>query len=296
MDKRKAKPGAIPGSPLKGRGRPKGEDRFSLVESGPHSYSPLKELLSYLPDHVRDRILSSQLSREQGDRMNSRIRQLGTGIWSVFPMICTGDRCPYRGRCPLQTEGMAPDNESCPLEAYLMTQYMTEYMKALNVLQTDKVEMDQIGTVVMCDMIIMRIRNYMARRPDGHIDESPIGVDDSGNIILKRDISKEILIEEKYQKIKDKLLESLLATREVRAKYNIIDENDPGVKAAKLRFRAQELKSKKIKDADMEEARITAQAEFYEDVAKTMEVSQLMIDAAGPVKDNSEGLGIAEEL
>lgn len=274
----------------KGPGRPPLKSEFTIAESNDTSYPDIKDLLGYLPDHVRDRIKSTTITRDQAGRMTRQIRVLSQGIWSVFPMICSGDRCPYRGRCPLQTEGLSPTGESCPLEMYMMAQYMQDYMGALNVLQADKVEMDQVGTVVMCDMIIMRIRNYMARRPDGHIDESPVGIDDMGNIVLKRDISKEILIEEKYQKIKDKLLESLLATREVRAKYDIIDDNDPSIKAAKLRMRAQELKARRITQGNVEEAKLKAQAEFYEDMAHTMEVSQIMVDAAGPgiPEDNLE--------
>jgi len=241
-----------------------GETHFTTARA-------VKDMVHYLPEDIRSAILKHEFTRGTLSDMERAQQHVGSGIWSVFPMVCTGSECPYRGRCPLEIGQVPPLGYDCPLESYLIDKWMVEYMKSLNVYSENKAELDQVGTIVMCDLILMRIRNFMSRRPDGHIDESAIGIDNNGNVILKREISKEILIEEKYAKIKSKLLEELLATRESRAKYDVVDDNDPSVKAAKLRMRAQEVKSTLQARAEVKSEKLLQKAEFYESIAGDIE-------------------------
>jgi hypothetical protein len=242
------------------------KDYVSLERSHPYSYVALKEAIKFMPKPLAETISKMEMPKERMDSIVDSLERVANGIWSVFPMMCSGDKCCYGTRCGFAKENMAPIGSDCPLESYLIAKWMGDYVISLSINTDDKVQMDQIGTIVMSDIMIMRIRNFMSRKVDGHIDESAVGVDSNGNVILKRDVAKEILIEEKYQKMKSKIQEELLATKESRAKYDVVDEKDASVNAAKLRYRAQELKKKAVDKSD----KLVRRAEFLESAVRTV--------------------------
>jgi len=204
----------------------------------------IRTLLSYLPQKLQDAISSVEMSRARINRVNNSIGHIVSGVYTSTPLVCCGAECPYvrAGRCPLADENLSPVGQDCPLELYLMATWMAEYATALVVEFDNFVEMDSIGTIVNCDIMIYRIRNYMSRSPEGHIDMNTVGIDKGGNVMLARDISKEILIEEKYQRIKDKKLEQLLATRESKAKYDVIDDMNPATRSVRIKELAMTLR------------------------------------------------------
>ena len=227
-------------------GRPAGSGKTSteiatLGETDPRAYKYLRELISYLPEEAAKAIAATKIPRKDLHSINKSIERTNLGTSSTFPLVCSGSSCPYAGRCALEMANLAPISYDCPMELSLISRKMGAYIEALLIEEGNIIEMDQVSTIVMCDMLIMRIRNYMSKRADGHIDNNAVGIDHNGNIILSRDIAKEILIEEKYIKIKERQLEALLATRESKAKFDIVEENDPSVRSAKLRGRAQAL-------------------------------------------------------
>lgn len=242
-----------------------------LSKTHPYSYKVMKEVIRTMPKELAQTLSNMPIPLKKVESVVASIERIASGIWSVFPMLCPGKKCGYGIRCGFARENLAPIGQDCPLETYLISKWMDEYIATLSINVEDKVQMDQISTVIMSDLMIMRIRNFMARKIDGHIDESAVGVDSQGNVILKRDIAKEILIEEKYQKQKSKILEELLATKESRAKYDVIDEKDVSVRGAKLRYKAQQLKN----TADMKADHLVKKAEFLEMAAKTMEISNI---------------------
>jgi len=219
-----------------------------------NTYTALKAVLNLLPADIGDVIKDREMTYTVMNRMNSAVRAISSGIWSSFPMICCGAKCPYGGRCPLQHENVPPVGSDCPLEQYMMRNWMAAYVDALIVETDNKIEMDQVGEIVMCDLMIMRVRNWMARRGDGHAENHVVGIDDNGNVILRRGVSTEVEIEDKYSKKKDKLLKALLATREARAKYKVATDTDIGVKQARIMEKVRTLKDEKgpWEDADFE--------------------------------------------
>ena len=253
------------------------EANVQLVNTARESYKDFKVMLSYLPPKVRKAISETPMPRESIRNIAQSIGQIRSGVWSTLPMICSGERCPYGQRCPLWEEGVAPVSLDCPLEQYLVQTYLAEYMEALQVTEDHKIEMGQIGTMVMCDIIIQRARNWMAKRPDGHVDVHATGIDNKGNVVLSRDISVEIKVEEKFDRIRQRNLESLLATRESRAKYDIIEEDDPALAGAKIRARAQAIIERKTAEGEAKagkllevasslEAKAAAKKEFLDGV------------------------------
>lgn len=246
--------------------------KVQLRNTGSGSYKDFKMMLSFLPEKIRKAINETPMHREALRRINASIGSIRSGSWSTLPMICSGQGCPYGPRCPLLSEDVPPVGMDCPLELYLQQTWMGEYMAALQVTPEHKIEMGQIGTMVMCDIIIMRSRSWMARRPDGHVDVHATGIDNKGNVVLSRDISVELKVEEKFDRIRQRNMESLLATRESRAKYDIIEEDDPALAGAKIRHRAQEIIEKKAAEGDAIARKLIAKAEYLESTVEDEEI------------------------
>jgi hypothetical protein len=255
-----------------------------LSKTHPYSYKIIKDVIKILPKELAATLSNMPIPLRAIENVIDSIDRVSSGIWSVFPMLCSGKSCGYGNRCGFAKENLAPVGQDCPLETYLIGKWMNEYIIDLSINIGSKVQMDQIGTIVMCDLMIMRIRNFMARKVDGNIDESAVGVDSQGNVILKRDIAKEILIEEKYQRQKSKIQEELLATKESRAKYDVIDEKDVSVRGAKLRYRAQQLKQV----ADGKADKLVKKAEFLEMAAKTIGAESWNAEFLENVDDEDE--------
>ena len=270
---------------------------LKLKDSARDSYKDFKMMLSYLPQKVRKAIESTTMSREAISNINNSIGNIRSGVWSTLPVVCAGPRCAYTtgGRCELQNNNVAPIGMDCPLEQYLQHTWMDEYMGALQVTPQHKIEMGQIGTMVMCDIIIMRARNWMAQRPDGHVDVHATGIDNKGNVVLSRDISVELKVEEKFDRIRQRNMESLLATRESRAKYDIIEEDDPALAGAKIRFKAQQIIARKAAEGNAIAAKLLAKADYLEsaagvdgiDGAKALAKSQFL-EASKALEDEYE--------
>ena len=223
-------------------GRPKEDGKpVKLTNTNPQSYKYLKELIAPLPDGVKDAIRKTPLTREKLRSINASVKTIVTGIWAAFPLVCSGEKCPYSNRCPLLEGGVPPVGSDCPIELYNLMRNIEAYSEDMGIDGANKVEFDQVVNVSLCDAMLDRVRNAMSKRPDGYSDLTPVGIDDSGNVILKRGVSVEVLIEEKYSKMKDTLLKSLLATRESRAKHGVLDDRDRGVVVAKIKKSARAL-------------------------------------------------------
>lgn len=220
-------------------GRPSGTDLRSqlpvkLSQTDSKSYKYFRKAIATLPLTVQDAISEVMMTRGRLSELNIGLRNLSSGIWASFPLICCGKACPYSARCPMLENGIEPIGMNCPIEHVLMEGIVSDYMAGLRVDPGNRIEMDQVFSIAMCDVMSMRVRSVMGKRSDGYSDLSAVGIDDNGSVILKRSVSVEVQVDEKYTKMKERLLTALLATREGRAKYDVANETDEGVRSSKL--------------------------------------------------------------
>ena len=228
------------------KGRPRGSGRggrttTNLRRASRKSYRNLRELITFLPPTMQEALSTMDLPYEKLQRINKAIGQVTTGIWAAFPLVCSGPGCPYSSRCPLLLEDVPPLGMDCPIEQYNLNISLSRYMDTLDIDPDNKVELDGALNLAMCDIMMMRVRNAMSKRPDGYSDLTPMGVDNSGNVILQRKASVEVQVEERYAKMKEKHLGDLLATRQARAKYGIADKDDSAVYTARVVMDAKDI-------------------------------------------------------
>lgn len=180
------------------------------------------------------------------------------GDHNLIPMICTGERCIGRARCPLLKFGKSPVGKECPFERFALNQWREDYIESLEVDVKNKVERQQILDLVEAD--ILNARANVVLGDEGFIMENPVGVDEStGEPITRREEHIALRLKERAQNRKDKILKAFLATREQKLKAISAARKDATEYLANLRAKLREatethnaaISKENIQDADV---------------------------------------------
>jgi len=236
-------------TPRRVGGRPVGTSRYGnksvvLSETTEDGYLDFKRILTFFPNAIRTRAYSSSIEHSRIHDMADFADDMLNGVVSVSPLLCGGDHCQYSKRCKFLENNLAPIGESCPMELQCIAVWAKQWIEGMDADMKNKVERDQVGNIIMCDLMLMRLRNRLSTSPTGNIVYTPVGVDKNGNVILRVEAAPEIAIEEKYTKMKARLQEELLATRESKARHGVGDEKDLAKSSAKTIYQGQQIIAK----------------------------------------------------
>lgn len=128
------------------------------------------------------------------------------------------DICECYTACPFYREGMAPVGEPCYIESHKVSQATASYLSEFQTdLMTQTVAKEQISQIVLCDLIIYRASRALAVSNLSSISEK---VGEMGVEYTKQRNHLINLINEE-NKTRNKLLETMLGTPEIKKKYKI---------------------------------------------------------------------------
>ena len=122
--------------------------------------------------------------------------------------------------CPLYEKGIAPAGEKCPFELHYISHITEGYMNDLDVdLVAQNVDKGQIIQLVISDLIIYRATRALASYSLTAINEKMTA---TGKEYVR---SKNYYIDIRNDELKNKqkLLESMIGTRELKKRYKIGD-------------------------------------------------------------------------
>ena len=128
------------------------------------------------------------------------------------------DICESYLTCPLYKGGIAPIGERCYLEMQYVSQKTEGYINEFGIdLETDNVSREQIAQMVLCDLMVSRAYRAIAVTGITAIGEKigELGVE------YTRQRNHLFQVVSDMQKMKNKLLETMLGTPEIRKKYKI---------------------------------------------------------------------------
>lgn len=137
-------------------------------------------------------------------------------MFSSIPLKCKGPRCSFADTCPLQKQGIAPIDKPCSIELSAIKQFAEEYMVELGVDPNNLVEVSMIRDLVDQEIQYMRKSKILAK--EDLIQEMIIGISPQGEPIMSKQLHLAVDFEDKIHKRKKDLRNSLMATREARAK------------------------------------------------------------------------------
>lgn len=140
--------------------------------------------------------------------------RLNTSRVASIPMICKASKCPSRHYCPLYKENIAPLGMPCPIETKLIMMMMIQVMEELEVNPTSTIEVGMVRDFV--DQEIQQIRKQNLLAQEDIIQENVVGIDESGEPIMKKELHLGVQWEDKIHKRKSAILKQLVATREAQ--------------------------------------------------------------------------------
>jgi len=168
------------------------------------------------------------------------------GFSAAVPVICTGEQCPYKDKCPLGMNNNYPFGKECPIESTLIDIWYQDYVKALDVNPDNKVDTSLVGDIVFWDILEKRATEELAKKPE-ILRKNVAGFQETKDglkPIYKEEMNQIINFLEKAQRQKLKIMDALIATREAKSKDISRVVADPSTYASKLLDRARELTKK----------------------------------------------------
>lgn len=145
-------------------------------------------------------------------------RQKGSPLASL-PMICKWSACHYKASCPLYAMQIDPSpiNKPCPIEQTIIDNLIADYCKELDIQPEDITDLAVLKEMVHWNIMEKRAQEELAEDPK-IIREAVVGVDDEGVPIMREIMNPIINMMEKSGRMKQKLRDSLIATREAKDK------------------------------------------------------------------------------
>lgn len=218
-----------------------------VVEAVPiKDIAELKDLSDSLSERARTEI---KLTPVEAKAVRSALTaQIYLGDHASLPMVCCGPKCPIASTCPLQQIEKAPLGQRCPMEMALMGTWKAQYEQSLEADWNDKVERQAVMDLVEADILSARANGMIA--VEGFIMENAIGVSETtGEAILRKEKHIALEVKDMIHRRKERLLKSLILTREMKKKLGM-GGGDPAKKEADLLERVRKSKEREIADAE----------------------------------------------
>ena len=139
-----------------------------------------------------------------------------SSMFTSIPMRCKASDCLFADTCPLQQRDMAPEGKPCPIEMSMIMQFTEDYMTELRVDPNNLVEVSMVRDLV--DQEVQYIRKSKLLAKEDFIQENVVGISPNGEVVMSKQLHLAVDLEDKIHKRKKDLRNSLLATREAKAK------------------------------------------------------------------------------
>ncbi len=174
------------------------------------------------------------------------------GSQAMLPMMCKGPTCPIAKTCMLQQIGKAPIGQECPLELALMNKLKDELVQSLDVDWNDRIERQAVMDLVETEILQARANGILSE--EGFIMENVVGISEhTGEAIMRKEKHIALEVKDMIYKRKERLLKSLVATKEMRKKLGM-GGKDPSKNESDLLKRLR-----KVKARDDEESKVVIQ-------------------------------------
>ena len=148
-----------------------------------------------------------------------------TGLYSRIPIICKGHECPYAGTCGLLEYGLETIGERCVMETTMIEQKLANYTQEFDLDESSYTDWTLVKELINAEIMIERCMAIISHEGTA-IEEIFIGSNEStGESFFRKDISKVQDLYERNLKIKERILDQMMATRKAKARMHMDDGN-----------------------------------------------------------------------
>lgn len=149
-----------------------------------------------------------------------------TGLYSRIPIICKGHDCPYGATCGLLEYGLDTLGERCVMETTMIEQKLTNYTQEFDLDESSYTDWTLVKELINAEIMIERCMALISNEGSA-ITEEFIGTSEATGVdYFRKEISKTQELYERNLKIKERLLDQMMATRKAKSKLKGVDEGD----------------------------------------------------------------------
>lgn len=186
---------------------------------------------------------------EEVKKATAYVSRLKTGSAAVVPLLCGGERCPYKAKCPFFEMNKPPLGKQCLLELQLMRQWIIGYMEEYDVDPNNFTEIGYCNELGEIEVYLWRLSNNLAKPENADLMiEQSVGSDRSGQAIFQKQISPLMLMKEKLYNRRSKIIKLMVGDRQERYKKEAAlkerGEKDSSTRQAETRRKIEDLKRK----------------------------------------------------
>lgn len=165
-------------------------------------------------------------------------------------MICEKKTCLYKNRCALYMSNIAPEGKECLHENKILTHALDQYIESMEIDIENYPEMVLVNQLVEYELIEYRCNAILSLEHQNMRMTSVIGIDESGQLVTKEEISHALQIKMQVFKNKMAILQELTATRQQKWKKQAALKEAKGGPAKVLSSMKKQLDNLKTTEAD----------------------------------------------
>ena len=152
-----------------------------------------------------------------------------TGLYSRIPIICKGCNCPYGETCGLLEYGLDTVGERCVLETTMIEQKLANYTKEFELDESSYTDWTMVKELINAEIMIERCMALMSQEGCAIVDEFIGTSEATGTDYFKKEISKTQDLYERNLKIKNNILDTMMATRKAKSRIKGNDQQEKSV-------------------------------------------------------------------
>ena len=162
----------------------------------------------------------NRFSDNEAEEVLGQINSMRGGLYSVMPIICTGDnKCPHNHVCPFLEKGKAPIGLQCPLEQTLIMDKMELLMVEHEIDGSRASEFILLNRVVELELSDFRVSSMLSSVEHQGVLKKEIGGSTSVGELYEVEVINPLLeVKERISREKMKILDILVSTPRERYK------------------------------------------------------------------------------
>lgn len=187
------------------------------------------------------------LTSNEADRLRKHVQAASTGVQSLIPLICAGEQCKFKERCPLYEMGKAPVGRQCLPEVELLTFFRKRFIEEYAVNPQDMTDLTMVNELAEIEIFEMRC-NIALSKEDGQdlTQKNVVGVTNLGEPYHQTVVHTAWDIKERLKIRKMKLVEAMTGSRKEKwkraAALKTRDTGDPSTQMSNFRAELESLK------------------------------------------------------
>ena len=160
--------------------------------------------------------------------ISKHLNSMKSGLYSVFPIPCKGQGCPYRQSCLAAQNIMEPPlGEPCVIEVAKIEQLIVGYANDFDINSSSATDRVLIQELIQIDLLMDRCQCLMSQEGDV-LQEVTMGTTEDGEVYTQPVVSRYLDAWDRLSRRRQSLLDEMLGTRKSRKdlKKDPINEAD----------------------------------------------------------------------